>query len=69
LKVLSRSGVVAFQARFRAALLKDYVDQNHAENEGRRSANYLDLSISTEPPIDHSSMSIQAQQWHRDRDD
>jgi len=34
------------------------VDQNDAENEGRRSANYLDFSISREPPINHSLMSI-----------
>ena len=34
------------------------VDQNDAENEGRGSANYLDLSISREPPINHSLMSI-----------
>jgi len=38
--------------------LEDGVDQNDAENEGRGSANYLDLSISREPPINHSLMSI-----------
>jgi hypothetical protein len=49
-------------------LLEDYVDQDHAENEGRRSASYLDLSISGEPPINHASMSIQPEQRHRDGD-
>ena len=41
--------------------LEDGVDQNDAENEGRGSANYLDLSISREPPINHSSVSIQTE--------
>jgi hypothetical protein len=50
------------------ALLDDHINQNHTENEGRRPANYLDRPIASEPPIDHSSMSIQAQQWHCDGD-
>ena len=57
--------VLTFQEQFRATLLEDYVDQNDTENEGRRSADDLDFSISGEPPINHASMSIQTKQRHR----
>ena len=43
---------------FRAIALYDRVDQKHAQSESGCAPSDLNGSISGEPPIDHSSMSI-----------
>jgi hypothetical protein len=43
---------------FRAIALDNRVDQKHAQSESGCAPSDLNGSISGEPPIDHSSMSI-----------